>query len=96
MSTCGRLLATAGQDNIVRVWVVKGAVEHFEKLRADAGRKTPPPSSGMWEGDFSKSSHGPVFRMIRCVRFGNHLAHVAVRAVVCVWVRTFLQKTFSL
>eukprot|EP00041_Stephanoeca_diplocostata_P028428 m.805740 g.805740 ORF g.805740 m.805740 type:complete len:822 (+) comp23374_c0_seq3:205-2670(+) len=45
MSTCGRLLATAGQDNVVRVWVVKGALGHFEKMRSDAGHKSAPTSA---------------------------------------------------
>lgn len=29
-SSCGRLLATAGQDRVLRVWVLKNAFQHFQ------------------------------------------------------------------
>lgn len=32
-SHCGRLLATAGQDNIVRIWVLKTAFDYFNNMR---------------------------------------------------------------
>ncbi|XP_064615318.1 LOW QUALITY PROTEIN: WD repeat-containing protein 44-like [Liolophura sinensis] len=32
-SPCGRLLATGGQDNILRIWVLKSACAYFEDLR---------------------------------------------------------------
>lgn len=32
-SSCGRLLATAGQDKIVRVWVIKEYLAHFQAMR---------------------------------------------------------------
>ena len=32
-SPCGRLLATAGQDHILRVWVLKQAFNYFLDIR---------------------------------------------------------------
>lgn len=32
-SHCGRLLATAGQDNVVRIWVLKTAFDYFNNMR---------------------------------------------------------------
>lgn len=32
-SHCGRLLATAGQDNVVRIWVLKSAFDYFNNMR---------------------------------------------------------------
>ncbi|XP_031553954.1 WD repeat-containing protein 44-like [Actinia tenebrosa] len=32
-SVCGRLMATAGQDHMVRVWVLKENIEYFEEMR---------------------------------------------------------------
>lgn len=32
-SLCGRLLATAGQDKFIRVWVLKSALEFFSEMR---------------------------------------------------------------
>lgn len=44
-SLCGKLLATAGQDNIVRVWVLKEYAVHFEEMRLKyskaSGRSSP-------------------------------------------------------
>uniref|UniRef100_A0A8C8EKQ5 WD repeat-containing protein 44 n=1 Tax=Oncorhynchus tshawytscha TaxID=74940 RepID=A0A8C8EKQ5_ONCTS len=33
-SHCGRLLATAGQDNVVRIWVLKNSFDYFNNMRA--------------------------------------------------------------
>uniref|UniRef100_A0A1A8DR13 WD repeat-containing protein 44 n=1 Tax=Nothobranchius kadleci TaxID=1051664 RepID=A0A1A8DR13_NOTKA len=46
-SHCGRLLATAGQDNIVRIWVLKTAFDYFNNMRLKYntdGRVSPSPS----------------------------------------------------
>ncbi|MED6281387.1 WD repeat-containing protein 44 [Characodon lateralis] len=46
-SHCGRLLATAGQDNIVRIWVLKTAFDYFNNMRLKyntEGRVSPSPS----------------------------------------------------
>ncbi|XP_012696914.1 WD repeat-containing protein 44 isoform X2 [Clupea harengus] len=46
-SHCGRLLATAGQDNMVRIWVLKNAFDFFNNMRAKyntEGRVSPSPS----------------------------------------------------
>uniref|UniRef100_T2MCM9 WD repeat-containing protein 44 n=1 Tax=Hydra vulgaris TaxID=6087 RepID=T2MCM9_HYDVU len=37
-SLCGKLLATAGQDNVVRVWVLKDAFSNFEEMRLKYSR----------------------------------------------------------
>ncbi|XP_016348342.1 WD repeat-containing protein 44-like isoform X3 [Sinocyclocheilus anshuiensis] len=46
-SHCGRLLATAGQDNVVRIWVLKNAHDYFNNMRIKyntEGRVSPSPS----------------------------------------------------
>nr|XP_015207313.1 PREDICTED: WD repeat-containing protein 44 isoform X1 [Lepisosteus oculatus] len=46
-SHCGRLLATAGQDNVVRIWVLKNAFDYFNNMRIKyntEGRVSPSPS----------------------------------------------------
>ncbi|XP_054481241.1 WD repeat-containing protein 44 [Anoplopoma fimbria] len=46
-SHCGRLLATAGQDNVVRIWVLKIAFDYFNNMRLKYntdGRVSPSPS----------------------------------------------------
>ncbi|KAJ4930034.1 hypothetical protein JOQ06_019050 [Pogonophryne albipinna] len=46
-SHCGRLLATAGQDNVVRIWVLKTAFDYFNNMRMKyntEGRVSPSPS----------------------------------------------------
>ncbi|XP_056140488.1 WD repeat-containing protein 44 isoform X2 [Lampris incognitus] len=46
-SHCGRLLATAGQDNVVRIWVLKNAFDYFNNMRIKYntdGRVSPSPS----------------------------------------------------
>ena len=47
MSTCGRLLATAGQDKIVRVWVVKSS---YECVTSPPPPPPPPPPQPSWLG----------------------------------------------
>ncbi len=32
-SHCGRLLATGGQDNLLRVWVLKDSYSYFDDMR---------------------------------------------------------------
>ncbi|KAK3724341.1 hypothetical protein QZH41_010850 [Actinostola sp. cb2023] len=45
-SVCGRLMATAGQDHMVRVWVLKENEEYFEEMRKKysktGGQSNPP------------------------------------------------------
>ncbi|MEE6496619.1 hypothetical protein FKM82_002436, partial [Ascaphus truei] len=46
-SHCGRLLASAGQDNVVRIWVLKNAFDYFNNMRIKyntEGRVSPSPS----------------------------------------------------
>ena len=46
-SPCGRLLATAGQDRILRIWVLKTAFNHFQDMRSrcNADNKSSPTPS---------------------------------------------------
>lgn len=46
-SPCGRLLATAGQDRILRIWVLKTAFNHFQDMRSrcNADSKSSPTPS---------------------------------------------------
>ena len=32
-SQCGQLLATAGQDTILRIWVLKNSYSYFDEMR---------------------------------------------------------------
>ncbi|XP_018607065.1 WD repeat-containing protein 44-like [Scleropages formosus] len=46
-SHCGRVLATAGQDNVVRIWVLRNAFDYFNNMRMKyntEGRVSPSPS----------------------------------------------------
>ncbi|XP_014262648.1 WD repeat-containing protein 44 isoform X2 [Cimex lectularius] len=45
-SSCGRLLATAGQDRVLRVWVVRNAYPYFQDMRTKymAEKVSPTPS----------------------------------------------------
>ncbi|EEB13937.1 WD repeat domain-containing protein, putative [Pediculus humanus corporis] len=46
-SACGRLLATAGQDKILRVWVLKNAYQQFQDIRTkynNPNKVSPTPS----------------------------------------------------
>ncbi|XP_065223152.1 WD repeat-containing protein 44 isoform X2 [Planococcus citri] len=45
-SSCGRLLATAGQDRILRIWVIRSAYTYFQEMRTkyNAEKSSPTPS----------------------------------------------------
>uniref|UniRef100_A0A8D8REL4 WD repeat-containing protein 44 n=1 Tax=Cacopsylla melanoneura TaxID=428564 RepID=A0A8D8REL4_9HEMI len=45
-SVCGRLLATAGQDRVLRIWVVRSAYSYFQDMRTkyNAEKVSPTPS----------------------------------------------------
>ncbi|XP_076241152.1 WD repeat-containing protein 44 isoform X2 [Calliopsis andreniformis] len=45
-STCGRLLATAGQDRVLRIWVLRDAFTYFQDMRTkyNAEKVSPTPS----------------------------------------------------
>lgn len=45
-SSCGRLLATAGQDRVLRIWVVRNAYPYFQDMRTkyNAEKVSPTPS----------------------------------------------------
>ncbi|XP_050437518.1 WD repeat-containing protein 44 [Adelges cooleyi] len=46
-SMCGRLLATAGQDRVLRIWVLRDAYKDFHEMRKkyDAEKVSPTPST---------------------------------------------------
>jgi len=51
-SHCGQLLATAGQDKNIMVWVVKDSYDHFKDIRArynadQQNQRAPPPQTPM-------------------------------------------------
>jgi hypothetical protein len=42
-SSCGRLLATAGKDKLIRIWVLKSFVDSFKDLlRRNSSTSNPP------------------------------------------------------
>lgn len=59
-SPCGKLLATGGQDNMLRIWVLKAAYPHFDDMRtkyADV-RVSPAPSLESLNSIVSENSVG--------------------------------------
>ncbi|XP_053473453.1 WD repeat-containing protein 44 isoform X3 [Ictalurus furcatus] len=61
-SHCGRLLATAGQDNVVRIWVLKNAYDYFNNMRIKyntEGRVSPSPSQESLCSSKSDTEGGP-------------------------------------
>ncbi|XP_062570560.1 WD repeat-containing protein 44-like isoform X3 [Saccostrea cucullata] len=59
-SPCGKLLATGGQDNMLRIWVLKAAYPHFDDMRtkyADV-RVSPTPSHESLNSIVSENSVG--------------------------------------
>ncbi|XP_029029375.1 WD repeat-containing protein 44 [Betta splendens] len=61
-SHCGRLLATAGQDNVVRIWVLKTAFDYFNNMRIKyntEGRVSPSPSQESLCSSKSDTDPGP-------------------------------------
>lgn len=59
-SPCGKLLATGGQDNMLRIWVLKAAYPHFDDMRtkyADV-RVSPAPSIESLNSIVSENSVG--------------------------------------
>lgn len=48
-SQCGQLLATAGQDKNLKIWVLRDSYDHFKDMRArynaDAGQKSSSPTN---------------------------------------------------
>ncbi|XP_064638857.1 WD repeat-containing protein 44-like isoform X2 [Lineus longissimus] len=43
-SHCGRLLASGGQDNVLRVWVLKESCAYFDEMRQKYTKMSPAPS----------------------------------------------------
>ncbi|CAH2315233.1 WD repeat-containing 44 isoform X1 [Pelobates cultripes] len=60
-SHCGRLLASAGQDNVVRIWVLKNAFDYFNNMRIKyntEGRVSPSPSQESLNSSKSDTDRG--------------------------------------
>ncbi|MGH0130439.1 UNVERIFIED_CONTAM: hypothetical protein FKN15_001651 [Acipenser sinensis] len=60
-SHCGRLLATAGQDKVVRIWVLKNAFDYFNNMRMKyntEGRVSPSPSQESLNSSKSETDTG--------------------------------------
>ncbi|XP_049977869.1 WD repeat-containing protein 44 isoform X2 [Alexandromys fortis] len=63
-SHCGRLLASAGQDNIVRIWALKNAFDYFNNMRMKyntEGRVSPSPSQESLSSSKSDTDAGAEF-----------------------------------
>ncbi|XP_048588390.1 WD repeat-containing protein 44 [Nematostella vectensis] len=54
-SVCGRLMATAGQDHMVRVWVLKECQESFEEMRTKYSKPAGTSSQTNSEEDLEKT-----------------------------------------
>ncbi|XP_062522121.1 WD repeat-containing protein 44-like isoform X2 [Corticium candelabrum] len=54
-SLCGRLLATAGQDHVVRIFVLKEARSYFDALRAKYGPDAARGESAAGDGESTKT-----------------------------------------
>lgn len=66
-SSCGRLLATAGQDKVLRVWVVRDAYQFFQDMRTkyNAEKVSPTPST---ESLVSHHSHEDANAVMEAVK----------------------------
>ncbi|XP_077515494.1 WD repeat-containing protein 44 isoform X2 [Amblyomma americanum] len=74
-SACGRLLATAGQDTILRIWVLRSAYQHFDdmrnKYRQEAGKSENPEAMGPPQEVEEEEEEGP-FRSF--CKYAGHTA----------------------
>jgi WD40 repeat protein len=63
-SNCGRLLATAGQDRIIRIWVLKDHLPYFQDMRTKntTDKVSPTPSQ---ESIVSQHSHHSAEEMLQ-------------------------------
>lgn len=76
-SHCGRLLASAGQDNLVRIWVLKTAFDYFNNMRMKYNSEgtssfwawavgQPACSAGAGSGQFSGEAPFSCFPLLPC------------------------------
>ncbi|CAL1278156.1 unnamed protein product [Larinioides sclopetarius] len=77
-STCGRLLATAGQDHDLRIWVLRDAYKYFDDMRqrfnAESGKTSPQPDVSTTDGDDKEEGEddkGPFLRKPFCTYQGH-------------------------
>uniref|UniRef100_A0A8B9H855 WD repeat-containing protein 44 n=1 Tax=Astyanax mexicanus TaxID=7994 RepID=A0A8B9H855_ASTMX len=85
-SHCGRLLATAGQDNVVRIWVLKNAYDYFNNMRIKyntEGKYTHTRARARTHSDFTLYSHledpdtedkNVPFRQVPFCKYKSHTA----------------------
>ncbi|XP_066437962.1 WD repeat-containing protein 44 [Eleutherodactylus coqui] len=87
-SHCGRLLASAGQDNIVRIWVLKNAFDYFNNMRIKyntEGRVSPSPSQeslnssksdteAAYSDDTDPDDKNAPFRQVPFCKYKGHTA----------------------
>uniref|UniRef100_A0A8C9WMQ0 WD repeat-containing protein 44 n=1 Tax=Scleropages formosus TaxID=113540 RepID=A0A8C9WMQ0_SCLFO len=84
-SHCGRLLATAGQDNVVRIWVLRNAFDYFNNMRLKyntEGRVSPSPSqeslnsskSDTDGADLDTEDRNAPFRQVPFCKYKGHTA----------------------
>lgn len=59
-SCCGRLLATAGQDHILRVWVLKDSYDYFNNMRQKYNAEAKISPSPSQENLYSSADEQPV------------------------------------
>ncbi|XP_035220979.1 WD repeat-containing protein 44-like, partial [Stegodyphus dumicola] len=83
-SSCGRLLATAGQDHDLRIWVLKDAYKYFDDMRQkfnSEGKVSPVPShpdvcfDGTTKGEENEDNKGPFLSKPFC-RYQGHTAEL--------------------
>lgn len=51
---CGRLLATAGQDNLVRIWVLQKHLHYFQNMREKYNQQASSGGAGTSHSDFER------------------------------------------
>ncbi|KAK4881029.1 hypothetical protein RN001_004348 [Aquatica leii] len=82
-SCCGRLLATAGQDKVLRVWVVKNAFQFFQDMRSkyNAEKVSPTPSQESLVSHQSADEHSLIIEALK--EDGNK--HIFVSKPFCTY-----------
>lgn len=82
-SCCGRLLATAGQDKVLRIWVVKNAFQFFQDMRSkyNAEKVSPTPSQESLVSHQSVDEHSLIAEALK--EEGNK--HIFVSKPFCTY-----------
>ncbi|KAF2894614.1 hypothetical protein ILUMI_11560 [Ignelater luminosus] len=74
-SCCGRLLATAGQDKVLRIWVVKNAFQFFQDMRSkyNAEKVSPTPSQESLVSHQSADEHSMMAEALKADEGSKHI-----------------------